>query len=179
MINLYTQLITNINRSVDPIEKGDEPIGKARHAKTVNNATNATTADVASKADLASKADNTTSADRVDAINEPPTITVSLPKGGSIATATCGALEAGVYIAEFRCDVGAAEFYAGVLVVKPGKKSWCRITSVSGWDYSALSYDGNGTLSITEDEGFPASGSTYELSRTIYLYKIGTLEQEG
>ena len=185
MADKYTELITKVNKAINPIENGEIIVAKVAHAVEAERAENAINSGSATHADSANSAGSASFATAV--VNMNLTLAISDTVTKSVATECF--LEEGVYLVVYQCDYTSSVYKyihnpCGVLVVKTDVPSLCRIAQGNNYTSGAsLRYnpaDGRILLLYRKElsggghyESFPD-----EHIGTLYFYKIGTLEQE-
>ena len=179
MADLYAELITNINKTIDPLENGEISVAKSKQA------TNADTADHAGNcesATLSGTANNVNSASFGNVVADMGIPLVTSCKIINGEGDSCS-LSEGVYLAIYVGTYSGMyqRTLCGLLVVMEGKISHCRIAP----RYNRLH---GATLQYNHKSSFMwlsySSGGDSELDSTntdgnVYFYKIGTLEEKG
>lgn len=186
MVDLYTKLIVDVNKAIDPIENGATVVAKAAHAAEAENAENVRNSGNATHADSANSAEVATFSSAVANMDLPLAGTSTVKNNG--IGSECF-LEDGVYLVVYQCDYTSAVYQykhnpSGVLAVKAGLPTLCRLAQrLNNTSGASVRYDPRTGLSVFRCCKEISGGGLYEnfsdnSSGTLYFYKIGTLEQE-
>lgn len=182
MADLYTELITNINNTVNPIENGETVAPKAKQATKAENAVSAGNAELADRAESASKVNSTTFSNVVpDIAIMPIAKTVEINSGTNDAKFT---LADGVYLVAYEAmfNTSYKRNLCGLMVVKGNKEAHCRINApeTNVFHGSTLVYRPESTNALKVVHwGDYGQTTTTASNGSVFFYKIGTLREEG
>ena len=187
MVDLYTQLITDVNSSINPLESGDAVVAKVTHSDTTDSAKKAGNAVSAQSAKSAGNV-NSVSIGKTVINKELPLVheyTVKLGMVGIIDNI----LDPGVYIALFKKNAknphanitSAVGDLCGVLTVIENKSTYCRMAGREEGVGATLFYEPHmKSIKFYRYKSNYVGQLTGENSHgTICIYKIGTLKGEG
>ena len=178
MADLYAELITNINKTIDPLENGEIAVAKAKQAASADTADKAGNCEIANIAETVGKANIASFSNVVPDMGFPLYTSCQVSSG---KTNDCS-LEDGVYLVVYDCKFNTSyqRYLCGVMVVKGSNGSDCRICEVdNNFHGMVIQYRPNNTYQIEVcywgDYGITRCSSA---NGTIYFYKIGTLQEE-
>ena len=179
MTDLYTELITNVNATIDTLEEDGATAAKATHAVYAENADSVENADSADHADEVDETSNATFA--TASANMPP---ISMVGSGYISSGigiilSDGMFEDnGVYLVVYKNLYSSyyVHTYTGIIVFKTGKNATTRLSNLENWYGGSLLLKPVDTGKHRVDIIDTAGRVTSTAAGTIYFYKIGTIE---
>lgn len=182
MADLYAELITDINKTIDPLENGELTVAKAKYATSADTADNAGNCESANTADRANSVNNATFASVVPDMGIPLFGSCRIDSGQNSSYTLA---EDGVYLVVYDCKYVSTYTYnrtlCGVMVVNGSATVDCPLSHRNNTMFGA-------TLRYRPEDAFPIEiitlgtygGTVREKSNgTLYFYKIGTLEEKG
>ena len=163
MADLYTNLITRVNKAIDPVEHGGVTIKEAEKATTADSAGKATTAKQANTASVVKTAES------------PLLVSAKITNGDSDGCV----IGEGVYLVVYQGEyAGRTHQLCGVLVVKAGVSSSCRIAQRNNAKRGGtLQYNPESSYLWLSYSGGSSEVNTTDSSGTAHFFKFGTLQE--
>ena len=178
----YTQLIANVNRTLNKVENGEYTVAKAVKANSAVSAERVGVVQAAREASQVKKVQSAGFGSVVPDIGIPFVRSIDFTEGAHVFDSG-DYLPEGVYIVVVRPKYSSTTTKTGVLVIDATQASYCRLSSSQDTNGATFKhYYFSDTRAAFIFVAPPAMGDgevDQSNDGTVYFYRIGTLKKEA
>ncbi len=178
----YTQLIANVNRTLNKVENGDYTVAKAVKANSAVSAERVGVVQTAREASQVKKVQSAGFGSVVPDIGIPFVRSIDFTEGAHVFDRD-DYLPEGVYIVVVSPRNSSNITKTGVLVVDATRASYCRLSSSSDVNGATFKHyypsDTRAAFIFVEPSLIDGEEMDQSNDGTVYFYRIGTLKKEA